>query len=75
MAGKRGATSELNHENWDQEDDEPEVAGVFVQANADELSKRVIKKAKRRGVAGQKAVRNSKCSTYFRPLSRVFLGI
>ena len=38
---------------WFQEDDEPEVAGVFVQANQEELSKRVIKKAKRRGAGNQ----------------------
>ena len=58
MAGKRSATTELNHENWDQEDDESEVAGHFVQADADELSKRVFKKAKRRGAAPPKTVSN-----------------
>jgi len=50
---KRGATSELNHDNWDQDDDEVEVAGEFVQASKEELSTRVIKKAKRRGAGAQ----------------------
>ncbi|GFS05084.1 nuclear pore complex protein Nup50 [Elysia marginata] len=45
---KRGATSELNHNNWDEEE-EPEEAGVFVQADKETLQHRVIKKAKRRG--------------------------
>ena len=91
---KRGATSELNHDNWDQviafdfnlmsssfvgstkrnggdereihdlcpnlrdfqDDDEVEVAGEFVQASKEELSTRVIKKAKRRGAAGAQNV-------------------
>ncbi|GFO01383.1 nuclear pore complex protein nup50 [Plakobranchus ocellatus] len=48
MAGKRGATSELNDRNWDQEE-EPEEPGVFVQADSKTLENRVIKRAKRRG--------------------------
>lgn len=47
MAGKRGASSDLNHDNWDQEE-EPEQAGTFSQASQDELKTRVIRKAKRR---------------------------
>lgn len=47
---KRGATSELNHNNWDDEE-EPEEAGVFIQADKETLQNRVIKKAKRRGIA------------------------
>ena len=54
MAGKRSATSELNHDNWD-EDVEPEEAGKFSQADENILKGRVIKKAKRRGI--QPAVR------------------
>ena len=50
MAGKRSATSELNHDNWD-EDVEPEEAGKFSQADENTLKGRVIKKAKRRGIA------------------------
>ncbi|XP_017779973.1 PREDICTED: nuclear pore complex protein Nup50 [Nicrophorus vespilloides] len=50
MAGKRSATSELNHDNWDQED-ECEDAGTFKRASEDVLKKRVIKTARRRGVA------------------------
>ncbi|XP_075214282.1 nuclear pore complex protein Nup50 [Lycorma delicatula] len=44
---KRGATSELNHENWDRED-EPEVAGTFQKASNDTMQKRIFKVAKRR---------------------------
>lgn len=44
---KRTATTELNSDNWDQ-DDEPEEAGTFKAIGQEELSKRVIKVAKRR---------------------------
>lgn len=47
MAGKRQATSNLNHENWDQEE-EPEERGTFRTAPPEELKARVIKKATRR---------------------------
>ena len=50
MAGKRGATSDLNHDNWDQEE-EREEAGAWKEAAKDVLKERVIRKAKRRGVA------------------------
>lgn len=44
---KRGATSELNHDNWDEE--EPvEVAGTFQKATNDVMQRRVVKIAKRR---------------------------
>ena len=46
---KRTASSNLNHDNWDEEE-ESEEAGSFVPANPDVLKDRVIKKAKRRGV-------------------------
>lgn len=47
MAGKRRATSELNRDNWDQ--DEPaEESGVYAKASAEVLKKRVFKTAKRR---------------------------
>ena len=46
---KRGANTELNHDNWD-EDEEPEEAGTFAQADKTTLKDRVIKKAKRRGI-------------------------
>jgi nuclear pore complex protein Nup50 len=48
MSGKRSATSDLNHDNWDNEE-EPEEAGQFKKAPADALKDRVIRKAKRRG--------------------------
>ena len=50
MAAKRSAGSDLNHDNWNEEE-EPEEAGTFVQANDDVLKQRVFKKAKRRGMA------------------------
>lgn len=47
MACKRGATTELNHDNWNCED-EPEEAGTFSIASEEVLKKRVVKTAKRR---------------------------
>lgn len=44
---KRRAGTELNRDNWDQEE-EPEEVGEFVKASEDVLKKRVIKTAKRR---------------------------
>lgn len=46
---KRGATTELNHDNWNDEE-EVEEAGHFTQADDETLKGRVIKKAKRRGI-------------------------
>jgi len=46
---KRNAQSDLNHDNWDQ-DDEKEEAGEFKKANEDQMKGRVIKKAKRRNL-------------------------
>ena len=54
---KRGAQSELNHDNWNEEE-ESEEAGVFAQADQETIKGRVIKKAKRRGIT--KTVRISK---------------
>lgn len=49
MSVKRQATTELNHENWDQDDPaEPEEGGSFKIASQDVLEKRVIRTAKRR---------------------------
>lgn len=48
-SAKRSATSELNHDNWD-DDVEPEDAGKFAQADENTIKGRVIKKAKRRGL-------------------------
>ena len=47
---KRGG-AELNHDNWDQEV-EREDAGKFMAASAEEMKGRVIKRARRRGAAG-----------------------
>jgi len=46
---KRDATTELNHDNWDKED-ESEEAGEFKKASEDQMKGRVIKKAKRRNL-------------------------
>jgi len=46
---KRGAGSELTHDNWDQEE-EREEAGEFKKASEDQMKGRVIKKAKRRNL-------------------------
>eukprot|EP00092_Neocalanus_flemingeri_P026082 GFUD01028268.1.p1 GENE.GFUD01028268.1~~GFUD01028268.1.p1 ORF type:complete len:707 (-),score=239.83 GFUD01028268.1:117-2237(-) len=46
---KRGAGTELNHDNWDQ-DEESEEAGEFKKASDDQMKGRVIKKAKRRNL-------------------------
>jgi len=46
---KRGAGTELNHDNWDQEE-ESEEAGEFRKASDDQMKGRVIKKAKRRNL-------------------------
>lgn len=49
MSVKRQATTELNHENWDQEDpSDHEDMGRFQAAPKDVLEKRVIRTAKRR---------------------------
>lgn len=48
---KRGAASELTHDNWNDED-EPEEAGTFRKANAASLATRKIKTAKRRDATG-----------------------
>ncbi|XP_020804097.1 LOW QUALITY PROTEIN: nuclear pore complex protein Nup50 [Drosophila serrata] len=54
MSGKRQATTNLNHDNWDQEE-EPEERGVFRQAPEDVLKTRTIKKARRMGTGGTTA--------------------
>lgn len=54
MAGKRRATSDLNHTNWNQED-EPEESGSFAKASEDILKNRVITIAKRRNPIGSLA--------------------
>ncbi|XP_012547403.1 nuclear pore complex protein Nup50 [Bombyx mori] len=52
MSVKRQATTDLNHENWDQEDpEENKEMGTFKAAPKDILEKRVIKTAKRRTTA------------------------
>lgn len=47
MSAKRQATSDLNHDNWDKEE-EPERKGLFQTASEEELKNRVIKKARRK---------------------------
>ncbi|XP_063530523.1 nuclear pore complex protein Nup50 isoform X2 [Cydia strobilella] len=49
MSAKRAATTELNHDNWDQDDpDEHEEMGTFKPAAKEAIEKRVIRTAKRR---------------------------
>lgn len=45
---KRTATTELNHDNWGDEE-EPETAGVFKKASVAELKNRQFRTARRRG--------------------------
>lgn len=53
MSAKRAAPTELNHENWDQDDpSEHEEMGTFKTASKDILEKRVIRTAKRRAPIG-----------------------
>lgn len=44
---KRNATSELNHDNWNEEE-APEEAGTFCNATPDVMKHRIIRSAKRR---------------------------
>ena len=62
---KRGAISDLNHDNWDEEE-EAQEAGTFAQADKTTLQDRVIKKAKRRGI--------TKTVTYIRLLKLYILS-
>lgn len=49
MSAKRAATTELNHDNWDQEDPaEQNDMGTYTPAPKEVLEKRVIKTARRR---------------------------
>ncbi|KAH8394646.1 hypothetical protein KR222_000863 [Zaprionus bogoriensis] len=72
MAGKRQATSNLNHTNWDQEE-EPEERGTFKTAPPEELKTRVIKKATRRKVAGAGGADGDEAATSS-PSANVFSG-
>ncbi|KAK0180835.1 hypothetical protein PV327_003174 [Microctonus hyperodae] len=47
MACKRTAASDLNHDNWNHED-EPEESGTFAMASREILEKRIVRTAKRR---------------------------
>ena len=68
---KRGANTELNHDNWD-EDEEPEEAGTFAQADKSTLKDRVIKKAKRRGIAQNVSERMITITCNWRKVTRTF---
>lgn len=62
MACKRAASTDLNHDNWDDEE-KPEEAGTFKKASDDVLEKRVVRKAKRR--LQNSEVNNSDISLFF----------
>lgn len=47
MAAKRTASSDLNHDNWNEEE-APEEAGTFKRASEDKIKNRIIKTARRR---------------------------
>lgn len=51
MTSKRAADKQMDHDNW-QEEDDTEEAGEFAKASEDELKKRIIKTAKRRMPGG-----------------------
>lgn len=52
---KRTASSDLNHDNWNEEL-ETEEAGTFKTASADLMQKRSIKVARRRGKPSENSV-------------------
>lgn len=58
MAGKRPASTELNHDNWDKGEC-PEEAGTFKKAADEVLEKRVVKRAKRRLQSGEDGTRSA----------------
>ncbi|XP_044254758.1 nuclear pore complex protein Nup50 [Tribolium madens] len=60
---KRTATSDLNHDNWDRED-EPEDAGTFAKASEETLKNRVIKVARRRNPISSVQSDDSKPSAF-----------
>ncbi|XP_055639126.1 nuclear pore complex protein Nup50 [Toxorhynchites rutilus septentrionalis] len=61
---KRGALSDLNHDNWNDEE-ESEEAGKFTQASDQELKKRVIKTARRRMAPGAESSSSSGSGSVF----------
>ncbi|XP_072033951.1 nuclear pore complex protein Nup50-like [Amphiura filiformis] len=61
---KRRAGTELTHDNWDQEEEEQEEAGVFVAADKNIIAKREIKKAKRRFAGGETQATDSSSSPF-----------
>ncbi|XP_078667464.1 nuclear pore complex protein Nup50-like [Branchiostoma floridae x Branchiostoma belcheri] len=75
MAAKRTATTELTDRNWDQED-EPEEAGTWNPASRDQMAKRRVRKAIRRGNAGSSEGGSGAFSTFSgltsKPASAVF---
>ena len=71
---KRGANTVLNHDNWD-DDEEPEEAGTFVQADKSTLKDRVIKKAKRRGIVKNVCKVSTKNEILIEAIHTFFFGI
>ncbi|KAG4067830.1 hypothetical protein HA402_010516 [Bradysia odoriphaga] len=64
MSIKRRPGTDLNHDNWDQEE-EPEEQGEFKKASQEEIAKRTIKTAKRRVTASDN-------DTGIKPSSSIF---
>lgn len=67
---KRGAQSDLNHDNWNEEE-ENEEAGKFAQASEGELKKRVIKTARRRGTGAESGTSSVTAFSGFKGFSAV----
>lgn len=61
---KRTATRELNHDNWD-DDEEVEEAGTFQKASDTALQGRVIKQARRRLGASDSEVKTFSFYMFF----------
>lgn len=61
MSAKRRPTSDLNHDNWNEEE-EPEETGEFRKASADELKKRVMRIAKRKIATANPSADNASAS-------------
>lgn len=61
MSVKRQATTQLTHDNWDQDDpSDHEEMGTFKTASKDVLEKRLIRTAKRRSQVSNEEVGRSR---------------
>lgn len=70
MSTKRRPGTDLNHDNWD-EDEEIEEVGVFKKASPDELKQRTIKVAKRHQKIADPAVASSSVFSGFGGFAKI----